>query len=194
MGVRCAWRRRRGVDVVEMLGNHVVPNRATGRMPVNASQVHEYRVEIPGRAARRGCVVGNQSRSASASIWVSATLAAFSLLIFPAAFKQNRTLASVEDIREFADWKNAIPPTSTVLVAPARDVGAFVWFTLGRPNYLALDQSAGVVFSRATALEVATSFRDTGAAHGSELENIDQSESHVRPWRQERNNHTSADP
>ena len=42
----------------------------------------------------------------------------------------------------------------SVLVAPARDVGAFVWFTLQRPNYLAVDQSAGVVFSRATALEV----------------------------------------
>ncbi len=43
---------------------------------------------------------------------------------------------------------------ATVLVAPTRDVGAFVWFTLGRPNYLALDQSAGVVYSRETALEV----------------------------------------
>jgi hypothetical protein len=41
-----------------------------------------------------------------------------------------------------------------VLVAPSHDVGTFVWFTLRRPNYLALDQSAGVVFSRATALEV----------------------------------------
>ncbi len=46
------------------------------------------------------------------------------------------------------------PPTSTVLVTPAHDVGGFVWFALQRPNYLALDQSAGVVFSRATALEV----------------------------------------
>jgi len=36
----------------------------------------------------------------------------------------------------------------------ARDAGAFVWFTLERPNYLSLDQSAGVVFSRATALEI----------------------------------------
>ena len=36
----------------------------------------------------------------------------------------------------------------------ARDVGTFVWFTLQRPNYLSVDQSAGVVFSRATALEV----------------------------------------
>jgi hypothetical protein len=31
---------------------------------------------------------------------------------------------------------------------------AFAWFTLGRPSYLSVDQSAGVVFSRATALEV----------------------------------------
>ena len=29
-----------------------------------------------------------------------------------------------------------------------------MWFTLDRPNDLSLDQSAGVVFSRATALEV----------------------------------------
>src|ERR1700722_20893205 len=56
--------------------------------------------------------------------------------------------------REFANRLGAIPPTSTVLAAPSQDVGAFVWFTLKRPNYLALDQSAGVVFSRATALEV----------------------------------------
>jgi hypothetical protein len=39
-------------------------------------------------------------------------------------------------------------------VTPPRDVGAFVWFTLSRPNYLAVDQSSGAVFSRATALEV----------------------------------------
>jgi hypothetical protein len=87
-------------------------------------------------------------------ILLSAILAALSALIFPAAFKQPHTLAAAADIQEFAEWENAIPPTSTVLVAPPHDVGAFVWFTLGRPNYLTLDQSAGVVFSRATALEV----------------------------------------
>ena len=85
---------------------------------------------------------------------LSAMLAAFSILILPAAFKQPRTLAAAADVREFADWANVIPPTSTVLVAPPRDVGAFVWFTLGRPNYMALDQSSGLVFSRVTALEV----------------------------------------
>jgi hypothetical protein len=85
---------------------------------------------------------------------LSAMLAAFSLLIFPAAFRQARTLGAAAEIQEFADWENVIPPTSTVLVAPPRDVGGFVWFTLARPNYLALDQSSGVVFSRTTSLEV----------------------------------------
>ena len=82
--------------------------------------------------------------------------ALFAMVIFdlPAALKEPRTRGAAADIAEFSDWERAIPPASTVLVAPARDVGAFVWFTLGRPNYLAIDQSAGVVFSRETALEV----------------------------------------
>jgi hypothetical protein len=85
---------------------------------------------------------------------LSAVLTVFSLLIFPAAFRQARTLGAAAEIREFADWENVIPPNDTVLVAPPRDVGAFVWFTLARPNYLALDQSSGVIFSRTTSLEV----------------------------------------
>lgn len=93
-------------------------------------------------------------RTAWEPLLLSAMLAAFSALIFPAAFKQARTLASPAEIRQFAPWAAIIPPASTVLVTPPHDVGAFVWFTLGRPNYLTLDQSAGVVFSRATALEV----------------------------------------
>ena len=94
------------------------------------------------------------SRRARTPLLISAILAVLSILIFPAAFTQAHTLAAAADIHEFADWENVIPSTSTVLVAPPRDVGAFVWFTLGRPNYLALDQSAGVVYSRATSLEV----------------------------------------
>jgi hypothetical protein len=84
----------------------------------------------------------------------SMMLIGLSIFTVPAAFKQSRTLAGAADIHEFWDWTNVIPPTSTVFVAPPRDVGAFVWFTLGRPNYLSLNQSSGVVFSRATALEV----------------------------------------
>jgi hypothetical protein len=87
-------------------------------------------------------------------VLLSTMLIALAVCTFPAAFKQARTLAATADVDDFTDWKSAIPPTSTVLVTPPRDVGAFVWFTLGRPNYLSLNQSSGVVFSRATALEV----------------------------------------
>jgi hypothetical protein len=94
----------------------------------------------------------------SCRAWVPSVLFALllvmSILILPAAFKQTRTLASATEVAEFSDWEGAIPPTSTVLVTPQRDVGTFVWFTLQRSNYLAVDQSAGVVFSRTTALEV----------------------------------------
>jgi hypothetical protein len=41
-----------------------------------------------------------------------------------------------------------------VLLIPTRKSASFTWFTLERPNYLSVDQSAGVVFSRATSLEV----------------------------------------
>jgi hypothetical protein len=94
------------------------------------------------------------SRKTWIPMLLSAMLAAFSIIIFPTAFAQPRKLADAADIHEFADWENVIPPTSTVFVTPSHDVGTFVWFTLARPNYLALDQSSGVVFSRTTALEV----------------------------------------
>jgi hypothetical protein len=94
------------------------------------------------------------SRSVWAPTLLSSVLLALSIFILPTAFKQSRALASAADIAEFSDWQSAIPQTSTVLVTPARDVGTFVWFTLQRLNYLAIDQSAGAVFSRATALEV----------------------------------------
>jgi hypothetical protein len=94
------------------------------------------------------------SRGNSIPASICALLIAVSALLFPVAFKQSWTLASAAAVNEFSDWRQAIPATSTVLVTPAPDVGAFVWFTLDRPNYLAVDQSAGVVFSRVTALEV----------------------------------------
>jgi hypothetical protein len=94
------------------------------------------------------------ARKPWAPISVCAALLASLTLIIPASFKQTRFVRSEADINEFFDWRAAIPETSTVFVAPTRDVGTFVWFTLERPNYLALDQSAGVVFSRQTALEV----------------------------------------
>jgi len=128
----------------------------SGRVQLGAAQIRDiFGLKIP--AVLFGVLVWWGIRTGR-TIWVStffsAMLVALSIGILPAAFKQSRTLASASDIHEFADWETAIPPTSTVLVAPAHDVGAFVWFTLGRPNYLAVDQSAGVVFSRATAVEI----------------------------------------
>jgi hypothetical protein len=94
------------------------------------------------------------SRTVRVPIIVSALTLLSLIWIIPASFRQARVLATDSQIAEFSDWVGAIPPSSTVLIAPTRDVGSFVWFTLLRPNYLSLDQSSGVVFSRATALEI----------------------------------------
>jgi hypothetical protein len=93
-------------------------------------------------------------RTLWAPIGACCVLLVSSICIIFAPFNQARSVGSQSDIEEFSDWRAAIPETSTVFVAPTRDVGTFVWFTLERPNYLALDQSAGVVFSRQTSLEV----------------------------------------
>lgn len=85
---------------------------------------------------------------------VCVLLAASLVLILPGAFGQLGTVGTRAEIAEFAQWRNAIPPASNVLVVPAKNSASFVWFTLGKPSYLSVDQSAGVVFSRATALEI----------------------------------------
>jgi hypothetical protein len=129
---------------------------SSGRAPSSASQIQSvFALKIPAVLVGALVLWGSRvSRITWVPVLLSAMLLALSVCAFPAAFDQARTLAGAAEIREFMDWANAIPPTSTVLVAPAHDSGAFVWFTLGRPNYLALNQSSGVVFSRATALEV----------------------------------------
>lgn len=97
------------------------------------------------------------ARSA-ASPWVpaliSAALLVCSAFSIPSLFRQYHLIGDHGENNEFADWTERIPPASTVLVVPARDSGSFVWFDLGRPNYLSIDQSAGAVFSRAIALEI----------------------------------------
>ena len=79
-----------------------------------------------------------------------ATLAAATL---PSALTQFATAGSDAEYAAFADWRAAIPSGSNVAVIGVHNATAFVWFTLDRPNYLSIDQSSGVVFSRATALE-----------------------------------------
>jgi hypothetical protein len=125
-------------------------------VPIGFAQTEDiFALKIP--AVLLGALVWwavGTRRTTMAPMALAAGLGVISLLTFPAAFRQARTLAADVDAREFADWESVIPPTGTVLVTPPRDVGAFVWFTLARPNYLTLDQSSGVVFSRATSLEV----------------------------------------
>jgi hypothetical protein len=76
------------------------------------------------------------------------------ILLYPGAFRIHEQEGSAEQISEFSDWRRLIAPDDTVFVVPAHNSATFAWFTLQRPSYLTVDQSAGVVFSRATALEV----------------------------------------
>jgi hypothetical protein len=57
-------------------------------------------------------------------------------------------------IEEFSDWRDAIPPGDNVFIVPRYYTAGFAWFTLQRPSYLTVDQSSGVIFSRATAVEI----------------------------------------
>jgi len=88
-------------------------------------------------------------RSAAAAAFLAAAA-----LVLPGSLKQLRTSGSAAEIEEFKDWRDRIPPDSTVLVIPATKSASFAWFTLVRPSYLSVDQSAGVVFSPLTAQEV----------------------------------------
>jgi hypothetical protein len=92
------------------------------------------------------------------SVWLptfaAVSLAALTIAMVPGSLRQTGTVGSPAEIEEFADWRNAIPPNSNVVVVSPTKAAAFIWFTLGRPSFLSVDQSSGVVFSRATALEV----------------------------------------
>jgi hypothetical protein len=87
-----------------------------------------------------------------ATMFVLLTPFAVSLLLHSSGHL--RPYGSPANIGEFADWRYRIPLESTIFVTNGLDSGSFVWFTLQRNNYLSPSQSAGVVFSRATALEV----------------------------------------
>ncbi len=85
---------------------------------------------------------------------ISAALIAVAVVTLPGTLMRSQRDGTAGEVREFADWRAAIPPAATVYVVPLHNSAAFAWFTLERPSYLSVDQSAGVVFSRATAFEV----------------------------------------
>ncbi len=94
------------------------------------------------------------TRSVMVLTLIIVSLGICSAMAVPGALKDVARDGALTEVGAFADWRAAIPPTSTVFVAPAHYSAAFAWFTLQRPGYLSVDQSAGVVFSRATAMEI----------------------------------------
>ncbi len=93
-------------------------------------------------------------KAATVPILISMVLGSSAALLLLQSSGHVRPNGSASEIREFAEWRERISPNSTVFVTNGYDSGSFVWFTLERNNYLSPGQSAGVVFSRATALEV----------------------------------------
>jgi len=93
-------------------------------------------------------------RSVRVLVVTSGVLLTATACLFPGTFRDTGKDGTAAEISEFSDWRAAIPPDSNVFVVPARIAPTFAWFTLQRPSYLTVDQSSGVVFSRATALEV----------------------------------------
>jgi hypothetical protein len=94
------------------------------------------------------------AQSRAVPILVACAGATVSAFLLCQASTHSKSFGTVSDMSDFADWRQAIPPSSTVFVTNGHDSGSFVWFTLERNNYSSPGQSAGVVFSRATALEV----------------------------------------
>ena len=93
------------------------------------------------------------------STWVPGALAAAlaGALIFTVPFAFGTPVIPSLRARPdaFSNWRRLIPPSANVFVDDGSDSPLFAWFTLRRPSYLSVDQSAGVVFSRKTALEIA---------------------------------------
>jgi hypothetical protein len=92
------------------------------------------------------------------SVWLISAIGTFfllaAILTLPASLKCIQTDGTQAELRDFAEWRQASPPSKNVLLLPPGNSASFEWFTLQRPSYLSVAQSAGVVFSRATSLEV----------------------------------------
>jgi hypothetical protein len=95
-----------------------------------------------------------RSRSLALPAVTTLALATATAFAAPSALEDPTAEGSAAQIEEFSDWRDAIPPGDNVLVVPRYYTAGFTWFTLARPNYLSVDQSSGIIFSRATATEV----------------------------------------
>jgi len=95
-----------------------------------------------------------RSRSMAVPGFVALALAAATAFAAPGALENPLAEGTSAQIEEFSDWRDSIPPGDNVFVVPRYYNAGFAWFTLQRPSYLTVDQSSGVIFSRATAVEI----------------------------------------
>ena len=95
-----------------------------------------------------------RSRSMALSGSLALVLATAAAWAGPRALENPLAEGTVAQIEEFSDWRDAIPPGDNVFIVPRYYTAGFAWFTLQRPSYLTVDQSSGVIFSRATAVEI----------------------------------------
>jgi hypothetical protein len=122
-----------------------------------ASRIREFFAPGLSAVVLAGCAAWLILRSHSAATRgaVLAVLFIAALLVVSGSLKQRAHAGGTpQEVAEFAEWSRHIPPNSNVLIVPLPVNAAFAWFTLNRPNYMSVDQSSGVVFARATALEI----------------------------------------
>jgi hypothetical protein len=95
-----------------------------------------------------------RSRSMAVPGFVALALAAVTAFAAPGVLENPLAEGTSAQIEEFSEWRDAIPPGDNVFIVPRFYTAGFAWFTLQRPSYLTVDQSSGVIFSRATAVEI----------------------------------------
>jgi hypothetical protein len=95
-----------------------------------------------------------RSRSLALPTVTALALAAATAFAAPSALEDPTAEGSAAQMEEFSEWRAAIPRGDNVFVVPRYYTAGFTWFTLERPSYLSVDQSSGVIFSRATAMAI----------------------------------------
>ncbi|MFI4891465.1 MAG: hypothetical protein ACHQIL_13125 [Steroidobacterales bacterium] len=132
------------------------PSAEVGREPVMIAYAHGI----------LGLQTASLALSAGLGWWISTrrspwipaiaslAFAGVSAAALPGAMQEFAPNGTRGEIEAYAGWRESIPAASNVLVLGVHNSAGFVWLTLDRPSYLSIDQSSGVVFSRATALEV----------------------------------------
>lgn len=95
-----------------------------------------------------------KSRSAAVPGVICVLLSALCVPWVPLALEEGKPVSLAYHPEDFADWRKVMRPDGNVLVGEQGSSAQFIWFVLQRPAYLTEAQSAGLVFSRKTALEV----------------------------------------